>query len=83
MKVPGASKPAEPCSSTVSFGAIGKRGKPASGASLSARHYPAGLVQNFRLRQSIVDAMAIKPKGHDFDLGRKVVIFRHMSVTGG
>jgi cyclic pyranopterin phosphate synthase len=36
-----------------------------------------------RLRQAIVDSMAIKPKGHDFDLNRKVVIFRHMSVTGG
>ena len=35
------------------------------------------------LRQAIVDSMAIKPKGHDFDLNRKVVIFRHMSVTGG
>lgn len=36
-----------------------------------------------RLRQAIIDSMAIKPKGHDFDLNRKVVIFRHMSVTGG
>jgi len=36
-----------------------------------------------RLREAIVDSMAIKPKGHDFDLNRKVVIFRHMSVTGG
>ena len=36
-----------------------------------------------RLRQAISDSMAIKPKGHDFDLSRKVVIMRHMSVTGG
>ena len=36
-----------------------------------------------RLRDAIRDSMAIKPKGHDFDLNRKVVIFRHMSVTGG
>ncbi|MFT5172227.1 MAG: cyclic pyranopterin phosphate synthase [Gammaproteobacteria bacterium] len=36
-----------------------------------------------RLRAAIIDSMAIKPKGHDFDLNRKVVIFRHMSVTGG
>ena len=36
-----------------------------------------------RLRDAIVDSMAIKPKGHDFDLDRKVVILRHMSVTGG
>lgn len=36
-----------------------------------------------RLRQAIIDSMAIKPKGHDFDLSRQVVIMRHMSVTGG
>lgn len=36
-----------------------------------------------RLEQAIVDAMAIKPKGHDFDLSRQAVILRHMSVTGG
>lgn len=36
-----------------------------------------------RLRQAIVDAMQIKPKGHEFDLRAKPVIFRHMSVTGG
>jgi cyclic pyranopterin phosphate synthase len=36
-----------------------------------------------RLQQAIIDSMAIKPKGHDFDLSRQVVIMRHMSVTGG
>ncbi len=36
-----------------------------------------------RLRRAIEDSMAIKPKGHDFDLSRQVVIMRHMSVTGG
>ncbi|MDX2314850.1 MAG: GTP 3',8-cyclase MoaA [Gammaproteobacteria bacterium] len=36
-----------------------------------------------RLRQAIIDSMDIKPKGHDFDLSRQVVIMRHMSVTGG
>jgi cyclic pyranopterin phosphate synthase len=35
------------------------------------------------LRQAIVDAMEIKPKGHEFDLGAKPVLFRHMNVTGG
>ena len=35
------------------------------------------------LKRAIVDSMAIKPKGHDFDLNRREVIFRHMSVTGG
>ena len=36
-----------------------------------------------RLREAIIDSMAIKPRGHDFDLSRQVVIMRHMSVTGG
>jgi cyclic pyranopterin phosphate synthase len=36
-----------------------------------------------RLRAAIQDSMAIKPRGHDFDLNRKEVIMRHMSVTGG
>ncbi|QKT03160.1 GTP 3',8-cyclase MoaA [Ectothiorhodospiraceae bacterium 2226] len=36
-----------------------------------------------RLKQAIVDAMAIKPKGHDFNLQAQPVIMRHMSVTGG
>ena len=35
------------------------------------------------LKQAIRDSMDIKPKGHDFDLNRKEVIFRHMSETGG
>jgi GTP 3',8-cyclase len=35
------------------------------------------------LRQAIIDSMQIKPKGHDFDLQAKPVIFRHMNATGG
>lgn len=35
------------------------------------------------LRRAIVDSMMIKPKGHDFDLEAKPVIFRHMNHTGG
>ena len=35
------------------------------------------------LRQAIIDSMAIKPKGHEFDLSAKPVLFRHMNVTGG
>ena len=35
------------------------------------------------LKRAIIDSMNIKPKGHDFDLSRKPVILRHMSVTGG
>lgn len=36
-----------------------------------------------RLKQAIVASMAIKPKGHDFNLGAQPVILRHMNVTGG
>ncbi len=35
------------------------------------------------LKQAIVDSMAIKPFGHEFDLTTRTVIFRHMNVTGG
>jgi cyclic pyranopterin phosphate synthase len=35
------------------------------------------------LKQAILDSMTIKPKGHDFDLEAKPVIFRHMNHTGG
>jgi cyclic pyranopterin phosphate synthase len=35
------------------------------------------------LRRVIVQAMAIKPKGHDFNLAQPAVIRRHMNVTGG
>ncbi len=37
------------------FITLGMNGETVSGASLSARHYPAGLVPNFRLRQSIIE----------------------------
>lgn len=36
-----------------------------------------------KLKQAIRDAMQIKPKGHEFDLQAKPVIFRHMNTTGG
>ena len=35
------------------------------------------------LKQAIVAAMALKPKGHEFDLNEQPVIFRHMNHTGG
>ena len=35
------------------------------------------------LRQAIIDAMTIKPRGHDFDLTSQPVILRHMNSTGG
>jgi GTP 3',8-cyclase len=36
-----------------------------------------------RLKRAIVEAMQLKPKGHEFDLAAKPVIMRHMNVTGG
>lgn len=35
------------------------------------------------LRAAIIGSMAIKPKGHDFNLREQPVIFRHMNHTGG
>jgi cyclic pyranopterin phosphate synthase len=36
-----------------------------------------------RLKQTIVDAMRIKPHGHDFSLTEQPVILRHMNTMGG
>jgi len=44
------------------------------------RRYPG---DSERLKQAIIDSMAIKPEGHDFNIKEQAVIFRHMSVTGG
>ncbi len=35
------------------------------------------------LKRAIVGSMAIKPKGHDFNLQRAPIILRHMNATGG
>jgi cyclic pyranopterin phosphate synthase len=35
------------------------------------------------VKETIKSAMAIKPKGHEFLLGARPVILRHMNVTGG
>ncbi|PWQ95931.1 GTP 3',8-cyclase MoaA [Leucothrix arctica] len=35
------------------------------------------------LRKAIIGSLAIKPKGHDFDVTVKPIIMRHMSATGG
>ena len=35
------------------------------------------------LKKAIVASMAIKPRGHDFNLREQPVIFRHMNHTGG
>lgn len=44
------------------------------------RNYPGDME---RLKQAIIDSMAIKPEGHEFDLKAQPILFRHMSVTGG
>ena len=44
------------------------------------REQPGDLVA---LKHAIVESMAIKPKGHDFNLREQPLIFRHMSHTGG
>lgn len=44
------------------------------------RQFPGNSV---RLKQSITEAMEIKPERHHFDLKAQPLIFRHMSVTGG
>lgn len=36
-----------------------------------------------KLKQAIIQSMAIKPKGHDFNIKAEPILFRHMSVTGG
>ena len=36
-----------------------------------------------KLRRAIIESMDIKPKGHDFDLHSRTVLFRYMSHTGG
>ena len=35
------------------------------------------------VRQAIIAAMDLKPRGHDFDLNSQTVILRHMNSTGG
>ena len=44
------------------------------------RSYPGDME---KLKQVIRDSMHIKPKGHEFDLTSKPLIFRHMNTTGG
>ena len=44
------------------------------------RKFPGDIEE---LKHAIRNAMDIKPKGHEFDLSEKPIIFRHMNVTGG
>lgn len=36
-----------------------------------------------KLRQALIQSMAIKPKGHDFNSNSQTVLLRHMNMTGG
>jgi cyclic pyranopterin phosphate synthase len=44
------------------------------------RSYPGDMD---RLKEAIRCSMSIKPRGHEFDLAARPVIFRHMNATGG
>lgn len=44
------------------------------------RAYPG---DHERLKQTLLQAMDIKPKGHEFDLQTRPIILRHMNTTGG
>jgi cyclic pyranopterin phosphate synthase len=35
------------------------------------------------VRAALLESMALKPQGHEFNLQGQPVIFRHMSATGG
>lgn len=36
-----------------------------------------------RIRKAMIQAMDLKPRGHDFDLGVQPLILRHTKMTGG
>jgi isoquinoline 1-oxidoreductase beta subunit len=59
------------------FISFGKNGKPVSGAALSPNHYPAGLVPNFRLRQSLIDTKV--PTGPWRSPGHSAYCFAYQS----
>jgi len=44
------------------------------------RRYPG---DNEQLRNSLLQAMKIKPKSHEFDVNVEPIILRHMNMTGG
>ena len=44
------------------------------------RQYPGDMA---RLKQTIIDAMQVKPEKHDFDLAQEPQILRFMNMTGG
>ena len=47
------------------------------------RSLRANPLNDAAVKQDLIDAMKIKPRGHDFDLKVDPVIMRHMNTTGG
>ena len=48
------------------------------------RANPDASIENDKaLKEAIIGAMQLKPKGHDFNLNEQPIIMRHMSATGG
>ena len=48
------------------------------------RANPDASIENDKaLKDAIIGAMELKPKGHDFNLNEQPIIMRHMSATGG
>ena len=43
----------------------------------------ANPIDDTPLRDALINAMDIKPEGHEFSLAEQPIIFRHMSATGG
>jgi len=43
----------------------------------------ANPLDNHKLRQALIESMAIKPKGHDFNSNTQTILLRHMNTTGG
>ena len=69
------------------FITFGKDGKAVSGASISPDHYPAGLVRNFRLRQSMIETHVPtgpwRSPGHSAYCWAYQSFFDEVAVTAG
>lgn len=69
------------------FISFGKNGRPVAGASLSPKHYPAGLVPNFRLRESLIDSNAPtgpwRSPGHSAYCWAYQSFFDEVALAGG
>ena len=69
------------------FVTFGKNGKPVVGAGLSPKHYPAGLVPNFRLSQSMIDCNVPtgpwRSPGHSIYCWAYQSFFDEVAAAGG